>query len=382
MKSVSDRLAFQGTGDEKYIEEVLYFQFRLDAYGLEQCLHLYFSDQAAFGKYSAFADMPLPRNGQSELYYDDVLNLDNKFTPAQAEATRKAVELAVAQRTYTSEVWAKRMIAISNVTFNILTALAKTIGWSIRSIKAAAGIKVVEEQLPSSIIENKNRAELFLAELRRDQEVRVARAQRELKILRLIYAFKNRDLEKFKGLANIEGVARDMASSMISDYFMLTDYMTVPNNCCMFNLMEAMNHQNCHDLLIRPVIDSYIPMVEEFITTRTITDMSIRMPDDPLYSVDPEYAGCPDNFTAYFGAQEFAGLLDCQFVARGPYKHDDPKRSVEFTVELKDRFSEKNFELQIVIDLSKKMLRFSFPNLLQVMREYRSNHKSPEIADQ
>lgn len=371
MKSVNDRLAFQGTGDEKYIDEVLYFQFRLGAYGLEQSLHAYFSEQAAFGKYSAFVDMPLPRNGQSELYYDDVLKLDKKFTPAQAESSRKAVELAVAKRTYSSDIWARRVISLNNACFSILMGLAKSIGWSIKAVKAVLGVRAVEDQLPKSVLEERSKVEIFLAELKREQDIKLVRTHREIKILRLIHAFNNRDIGEFRALVNIEELSRDIANSIISDFVMLTDYMTIPNNAGMFALLDAMNHENCHELLISPVVRSYIPMIEEFITSRTISDTSIKMPGDPLYTVDPECSECGDYFTEYFGAQEFMGLLDSKFVGIGPYKHDDLKNRVEFTVELEDQVTTKRFSVCIVVDLSKKMLRFSFPNADQVIREYK-----------
>lgn len=376
MKSVNDRLAFQGTGDEKYIEEVLYFKSRLGAYGLEQSLHAYFSDQAAFRKYSAFVDMPLPKNGQSELYYDDVLKLDRKFTPEQAEYSRKAVELAVAKRTYTSEVWAKRVTSLNNACFSILMGLAKSIGWSIRVVKAVFGIKAVEEQLPKSVLEERKKVEVFLVEIKREQEIKFIRTFREISVFRLIYALTNRDTDEFRAIVNIEELSRDIANSIVSNFSLLTDYMTIPNNAGMFSLMDAMNHENCHDLLIKPVVASYIPMIEEFIATRTITDTSIKMPNDPLYQVDPECIECGDYFTEYFMGQELVGLLQCRYVARGPFKHDDMKRKVEFTVELEDDVTAKRFSISIVVDLSKKMMRFSFPNIDQVSREYRDQTRS------
>lgn len=170
MSSVGDRLAFQGTGDEKYIDEVLYFKFHFGALNLEQCLHGHFYEKAAFRKYSADIDMPLPKNGQSELYYDDVLNLDAGFTPEQAKLTRNAVELAVAKRTYSSDVWAKRSIILSNIVLGILTALANTIGWSVKNIRNALGIKNVEPQPPQVVIDNNNKVLAFFESLKRDKE--------------------------------------------------------------------------------------------------------------------------------------------------------------------------------------------------------------------
>ena len=380
MKSVNDRLAFQGTGDEKYIDEVLYFQFRLGAYGLEQSLHSYFSDKAAFGKYSAYIDMPLPRNGQSELYYDDVLELDGKFTPAQADFSRKAVELAITKRTYNSEIWAKRIIALNKVVLTSLMALAKVIGWSIKSVQSAIGTKTTEQELPPSVLETHNRAKLFIAELKHDQAIKRIRTHREIRIFFLIDAFSNRDFEKFKGLVNIKELGQDIANSLALDLQMFSDYLCIPNNCCMFTLMEHMNHSNCHELITKPAVDSYIPMIEEFITTRKISDMSIHIPDDPIYAIDPGYDGCDLSFNDYFGAQEFIGLLECSYISKTPYKHDDTKATVEFSIELEDKLTAERFWVVVVISLKNKMLRFTFPNLNESIRAYQTQREHNSLA--
>lgn len=371
MKSVNDRLAFQGTGDEKYIEEVLYFQFRLGAFGLEQCLHSYFSEKAAFHKYSAYVDLPLSRNGQSELYYDDVLELDDKFTPAQAEHTRKAVEIAIAKRTYTSEVWAKRVITLNNAALYVLIGLAKTIGWTIKTFQAIAGIKRSETPLPPSVVELNKRAEMFLAELKREKAIKNIRTHREVAILRLAHALAKRDLEAFKRLVNIQELGQDIANSIALDLLMFSDYLCIPNNCCMFELMEQMNHSNCHELLTKPAADSYIPMIEEFITTRKVSDMSIHLPDDPMYAVDAEHRECNITYNDYFGAQELIGLLECSFVSKSTSTHNDKDATLEFSVELEDQQTASHFQLRVVVSFKSKMLRFTFPNLNDSIRTYR-----------
>ena len=170
MNSVSSRLAFQGTGDDKYIDEVLYFNFHFGALDLEQCLHGHFHDKAAFRQYSADVDMPLPKNGQSELYYDDVLNLDKDFTPAQANFTRKAVELAIEKRTCSSEVWAKRKIVFRGIILGMIMGLAKTIGWSIRNLKEVSGVREREQQPPQSVVDNRKKVSDFLEQIKRDKE--------------------------------------------------------------------------------------------------------------------------------------------------------------------------------------------------------------------
>lgn len=375
MRSVNDRLAFQGTGDEKYIDEVLYFNFRLGALGLEQSLHSYFSDKAAFHKYSAYVDLPLSRNGQSELYYEDVLELDNKFTPAQAESTRKAVELAITMRTYASEAWAKRVIAFSKIALSSLMVLAKAVGWSIKKIQAIAGIKPAVIEPPASVLEDHKKVRLFLAELKREKMMKNLRQHRELTIFLLIHAFSNRNLEALMKIISIEELGIDIANSIALDLQMFSDYLCIPNNCCMFALMEHMNHANCHELLTKPAADSYVPMIKEFVVMRKISDMSIHLPDDPIYAVDSEHRECDIKFDDYFGAQEFIGLLGCSYISKTPFKHGDTDASVEFSLELEDKETASRFHLRVVASFKKSQPRFTFPNLNELIREYREQRE-------
>jgi hypothetical protein len=86
LSSAEDRLAFQGNGHEKCIDSVLCFAFLEDAWDVEQTLHKYFSKKALFRGNDD--QMPFFGNGQSELYREDILNLDPDFCEAQAEETR------------------------------------------------------------------------------------------------------------------------------------------------------------------------------------------------------------------------------------------------------------------------------------------------------
>lgn len=86
--SVEERLGFQGKGHELLIDEVLYFEHWNDAYEIETELHGLLAHKQAFrGMGAHLEDMPLAGNGQSEVYLEDVLGLDWKFTPEQAKQT-------------------------------------------------------------------------------------------------------------------------------------------------------------------------------------------------------------------------------------------------------------------------------------------------------
>ena len=87
-----ERMAYGNHGDEKLIEKELLFCFRCDAYLVEQRLLHHFRKHRAFKKYSNDPKMPLPGRGQSELFNDDVLGLDDdlyKILPTELSAEAK-----------------------------------------------------------------------------------------------------------------------------------------------------------------------------------------------------------------------------------------------------------------------------------------------------
>ncbi len=77
--SLKERLAYGGHGDEKLIDQEFFFSYREDAWDVEQTLLDYFTHQRAFGKYSKDARKPLCGRGQTELFPDDILGLDDSL---------------------------------------------------------------------------------------------------------------------------------------------------------------------------------------------------------------------------------------------------------------------------------------------------------------
>lgn len=92
--SVEERLAFQGTGDENLVDKVLLFVYLKDGYDVETALHQYFRLRKAFNNMQSDPNLPLHRNGQSELYIDDILHYDNEYHIDQAHATRRCIRNA------------------------------------------------------------------------------------------------------------------------------------------------------------------------------------------------------------------------------------------------------------------------------------------------
>lgn len=77
--SLKERLAYGGQGDEKMIDQEFFFTYCEDAWDVEQTLLEHFTRQRAFGKYSKDARKPLCGRGQTELFADDILGLDESL---------------------------------------------------------------------------------------------------------------------------------------------------------------------------------------------------------------------------------------------------------------------------------------------------------------
>lgn len=89
--SVEERLGYKGTGDEKYIDEILLFHYFENAFEIEQKLHGHFLSSSTFGKFSTDPLFPLCKNGQTELYANDILKLDPFFKKEQMKQTEQAI---------------------------------------------------------------------------------------------------------------------------------------------------------------------------------------------------------------------------------------------------------------------------------------------------
>lgn len=82
--SINERFSYGNSENHKLVDKVLMFKYCVHAYDIEQRLHLLFRKYRAFDKnafMSAFKDFsqyPFYKDGQSELYKRDILNLDFK----------------------------------------------------------------------------------------------------------------------------------------------------------------------------------------------------------------------------------------------------------------------------------------------------------------
>ena len=157
--TVQQRFTFGTNIEQIKIDRVLRFVPMQDALEAEQLLHEYFKDQRAFS--GEQINMPLYGNGQSELYFNDVLELDDDFTKEQA---------------YQAKINARRLINESEESFKIWLAgfnnmqkerpaisLSKPINYIISLYCAAYQFLFI----PRLEVQNKIRAKAIIEWLRR-----------------------------------------------------------------------------------------------------------------------------------------------------------------------------------------------------------------------
>lgn len=92
LSTLDDRLNYGGKNDGELVDRVLLWVWSDTALHEEQRLHSLFHDKRVFGKYGSFHNGPMYKNGQSELYAEDILDLDPKCTGEQVKKSIKAAK--------------------------------------------------------------------------------------------------------------------------------------------------------------------------------------------------------------------------------------------------------------------------------------------------
>lgn len=82
--SVHERFSYKDYGDEKLIDCVFLFSASNRAYEAEQTLHRYFKKKRAY-RWACWPHKPLYLRGQSELYREDILGMDDAIYVRQEE---------------------------------------------------------------------------------------------------------------------------------------------------------------------------------------------------------------------------------------------------------------------------------------------------------
>lgn len=148
--SVGERLSFGQSGHESLIDEVLLFSYHKDAYDIEQSLHSHFSEERVFGEYGAYKNGPLCKNGQSELYAEDVLSLDPKCNNEQVKrAKSEARQIIKEERPPENIIENIIMLGVSG--FMIACMLPILIAWKLYDLLSPSE-RAKEKKLRNSIL--------------------------------------------------------------------------------------------------------------------------------------------------------------------------------------------------------------------------------------
>lgn len=91
LNTVDERFSFKNNGDEKFVDFVLFFIKIENAWDVEQRIHKYYKEKALFNGMDE--RMPFFKNGQSELYAEDILDMDPNYTLDQARQTRLNIDI-------------------------------------------------------------------------------------------------------------------------------------------------------------------------------------------------------------------------------------------------------------------------------------------------
>ena len=89
MPSVRERFAFQNNGHEDQIDWVIGFIESSNALSIEMMLHTHFRRKTPFPRPEK--GMPFFGNGQSELYAEDILGMDEDYTANQASCVHAKI---------------------------------------------------------------------------------------------------------------------------------------------------------------------------------------------------------------------------------------------------------------------------------------------------
>lgn len=310
MDSVQARLAFQTNGDDELVDEVLVFVHRENAYAEEQLLHEHFRDKAIL--LGDEQDMPLYQNGQSELYADDILELDFlSKDSSSADATRLNVALVRGRRFGNDE----SKIRASHAETLRMQQMAKDLGrrfsWVVRLYRATQewnlSTRAREQREQVGWIQmqlKKERRHVLLNTVLRAAEIKknplvALRAD----IVKAIEALKRHRLETFEQIVDVNVFARNAVKALTLRLFMGSDFMAEALACNMEALCDAMEEDDSgHQLLLKPIEETYKRVIREIVRDGRIWSAEITFPGDPRYRVEPTDDGsAPFTLTDSFG---------------------------------------------------------------------------------
>lgn len=344
--SVQERFAYQGKGHDALIDEVLLFSYREDAYEVEQLLHEHFRNKATFG--NPEEGMPFFGNGQSELYTEDILNLDmpaarGKIGPTE---TQTNITTTRGKKAGLSNEEINDRLEIENNILLVLSSLSKAFRWIIIGYK-----KFEEWNAPDAEKNRRNKVRYILDSLRKHKrEFWTQWLHRRTKIIKdpheelksdvrkAISAFKRKDLQAFENIINIPLFSYNLAEAMTSDMCFGSDFINIANCCGMFELIKLDGNESPRDLLLKPVEETYKNLLRGLVKNHRLFSEAITIPDDPKYCVGEKIEGYEyGTLSSYYGPGNFLDLFGREWILPDNPKFEVGVGSVEFSVEVRNQ---------------------------------------------
>jgi hypothetical protein len=389
LSSVHERLSYQGLGHERFIDKVFLFIKVDNAYEKEQILHRYFSRNKKQAFPVADPEMPFFGNGQSELYFEDVLRMDVAYSDEQSANVRFKILRHKMRHAGESEEEIKKLIddqkdveEASRFLDACFSRLAK-VYVKIRNLSLRLlfrkSIDTIQDHKQSEEEEIIAYLKILRARVRKEQLDALSKesaaldnlAKTKSSVIDAIAAFRDSNLAQFEASVNIDAFAYNLAEAMISDYMTPSDYSRIPMMCCMFDLCHAMTtHPNPRDLLLKPVEDTHKAVLRHYIKTHSLLTEEIIFPDDPVYLVD----GCASGddliteFSDSFGPRSYLDVFGREFsIADIPdFREDTGGEWVEFELDVINTTTDFRGALKIRATLRDGRVDLSFPNWLEV----------------
>jgi hypothetical protein len=403
MASVRERLAFKGLGHDAQIDEVLGFVASPNALAIEQILHGHFSNKQAFIVPDAL--MPFAGNGQSELYVEDILNLDYLFTREQARRVRARI---VAQRTAESVESIEERIKLSEEVATDVEELAnlrfvRPFSWIWRTWckverwlftspdkkKYQDGVQGLilwyrgcvaecrDQELKARYQRVKEavrlRKELDQADaaddqLRRDSlelRTRVLHATFDEKVTKALAAREAFDFQTFEVIVDVERLVYNLAEAMTENLTFGSDYMIVANNCGLLDLMDAISDGNPREVLMGPVQEGYKTLLRHWVTTGELLSEDLPMPPDPRFyrSSDGKVHEVSPISKDNFGPSWFLDLLGRQWhLAKQPSRAENTWAEFDVSTLNTETGFCGQFVIRVEPNTASGQLEVKFPN--------------------
>jgi hypothetical protein len=317
LNSVQERFSYQGNGHEEYIDVVFCFVYMDDAYEVESLLHKHFKNQAVFKLKEK--NMPFYGNGQSELYSEDILNIDTRYRRSQSDEAN--LNIMIERMKYSNRTDEEISIAIKEQESFI--KLNQLIGPKIKWLSDVYDRFYIKFLASENDRYKHNRAKECISIL--NSVKRVTASQDRVRKFMLesddyseglelatILAFAHlmqKDLQSFEDIVDINIFSNNLAEAMNENCTMTSDYIALANNCYMLNLMNAMNGSNARYLIFRPIMDTYKAVLRHYVKNHNLLTENLIFTDDSLYCVSKDADCSNEHRWSFYSPGHYLNIL-------------------------------------------------------------------------